>query len=346
MTRRRRDWLAGILGAVLLLTLALPADASSRGRGRSGGGGGKSTAIRSGGGSVSAGAKRSAGIGRGGARSRGGVSVARGRAGYGRTWGRGIGRGFFPYRYGVGFGYGGAFFGNPYYHWGYWPFAWGYPYWGTGIYLHDHYQHERQGWEAGAGTVEIDVRPRKADVYVDGVYAGRARDYDGRWDVLYLNPGIRAVELRRDGYQDLRLHLDIRRGRSYHIDQRMQRGEGLDSRSTEPPPQPRRTDDEPRRLTRTEHREPSLDIRRDARVGSALRTGFLRLDVLPNDAAVYLDGEFLANADELKRLHGALPLAEGEHTLEVARPGYQTETLRVTIEADGSQTVSVDLRQD
>ena len=53
--------------------------------------------------------------------------------------------------------------------------------------------------------------------------------------------------------------------------------------------------------------------------------------VSPPDAAVYLDGEFLAQADELRRLHGALPVAAGNHIVEVVRPGYVSERQRIEV---------------
>lgn len=60
----------------------------------------------------------------------------------------------------------------------------------------------------------------------------------------------------------------------------------------------------------------------------------LRLRVSPPDAAVYLDGEFLARADELARLHGAIPVAAGLHVVEVVRPGFEGETREIDVTGD------------
>ena len=63
--------------------------------------------------------------------------------------------------------------------------------------------------------------------------------------------------------------------------------------------------------------------------------------MLPPDAAVYLDGEFLAHADELRRLHGAIPVAHGQHTIEVVRPGFRN--VKQTVVVEGSDPVRVEL---
>ena len=74
-----------------------------------------------------------------------------------------------------------------------------------------------------------------------------------------------------------------------------------------------------------------------------LKRGLLRLEVHPADAAVYLDGEFLARADELNRLHGAIPVAQGVHAVEVVRPGYVGQTVNVEVGGDEPAKFRVEL---
>jgi hypothetical protein len=64
--------------------------------------------------------------------------------------------------------------------------------------------------------------------------------------------------------------------------------------------------------------------------------GFLRLQVSPGDAAVYIDDRFFGSADEISRLHGFIRLSPGPHTIQVTRPGYASTSLPVEI-VDGEK---------
>jgi hypothetical protein len=126
------------------------------------------------------------------------------------------------------------------------------------------------------------VLPKKAEIYVDGGFVGQPRDYNGRWELLWLDPGDHVIEFRKDGYLTLRRQVDLAPGARVLIEAEMQEGQGLDPRSTERPPAP---------VTRSSP-EPAAAARE---VRGTLRRGLLRLGVEPSDAAVYLDGEFLAH---------------------------------------------------
>lgn len=59
----------------------------------------------------------------------------------------------------------------------------------------------------------------------------------------------------------------------------------------------------------------------------------LRLRVEPEDAAVYLDGRLLGSGSELARLRDGLLLEDGEHLLEVVRPGRKDHVQRFVAES-------------
>jgi len=50
-----------------------------------------------------------------------------------------------------------------------------------------------------SGGLQLLVTPDDADVYVDAVYYGKARDFTGD-NGLWLDRGLHAMEVRRDGY--------------------------------------------------------------------------------------------------------------------------------------------------
>ena len=152
---------------------------------------------------------------------------------------------------------------------------------------------------------------------------------------MWLDPGVHVLEFSKDGYKTLRRAVDVKAGMHARIAEQMDKGEGLDPRSTEPVPVPAA---DPIGTAPSGGRE-------EAPVGS-LRRGLLHLEIGPPDAAVYLDGEFLARASELSRLHGALPVANGTHRIEIVRPGFESRTLEVDVEGEEPLRVEIDLQRD
>lgn len=236
--------------------------------------------------------------------------------------------GYYDHRYSV------SYPGSYWWYWG-WPYYYGYWWWGW-PYPYAYYPgQERPRPQTGPALVETDVQPKKSDVVLDGALVGQARDYNGSWDVLWLEPGVHSIEFRREGYMTLRLYLDARAGGQYRITERLEKGEGLDPRSMEQPPE------RPQEPVATELRPGGPGEAR--RAETALEQGLLRIEASPADAAVYLDGEFLARADELGRMHGALPVALGRHLIEVVRPGFEGQRTEVQVDAEKPVKVTIDL---
>lgn len=407
MLATRRTLVALSLLAPLALAGAFPAEAGRRSSGSSDGGkttasrsssGGSGSSARSSG-SQSRGSRAAARAtkgGRGSAASAGaagtrvatrgtagaGVQVASGRATYGYAYARG---GYYPY-----------YHYRPYYwypNWWFGPYDWayyGYPgaYYATFGWRHAYLAYAWPGWyshwdpydgwphdddepwdESVRAAVELDVRPKKATVVLDDRDIGQARDYNGRWDELYLRPGMHKLEFRHPGYKTYVTYLEARPGRSYRIDEALEPGDGLDPRSMEEPapelperpaldapgtradgdgdPDGTGAEGEPDRAPRTiagrTFTPPTWEAEPDSGATATLRRGLLRLTVEPADAAVYLDGEFLARGGELNRLHGAVPVAAGVHRLEVVRPGYVSRSVEIEVE-EGSEPTAVDVR--
>lgn len=280
---------------------------------------------------ASAGKTRPSGSGGSGSRASAGTRSGSGAASATRGYGSGTatGRatwGYRPYRSFHGYRWYPAYAGLYYWHWG-WPYLYGnwcgYP--GACFPYRPMYVMTTRGDDPGA--VETDVKPRKSTVLVDGVEIGQARDFNGNWDILFLEPGDRALEFRYPGYMTLRVVLEIESGGYYRIRKRLTKGEGEDPRSMELPP--------PEEKPETKRAAP---VERPV-----LEQGMLRIEATPRDAAVYLDGEFLAGAGELARLHGALPVAVGRHVVEVVRPGYIAESRTVVVEEEGATKLVIDL---
>jgi hypothetical protein len=72
------------------------------------------------------------------------------------------------------------------------------------------------------GELRLEVRPKHAEVYVDGYYAGTVDDFDGFTQGLRLEEGPYTIELRAPGFEAVVFDVRIQAGRriSYRADLR------------------------------------------------------------------------------------------------------------------------------
>jgi hypothetical protein len=100
------------------------------------------------------------------------------------------------------------------YYGGYWP--WGFGGLGFGSYYYGAFDPYYGGYtpgyisSAGDGAMRLKIKPRDAQVYVDGFYAGIVDDFDGVFQRLHLEPGPHHIEVRAEGYETLTLEVQIR----------------------------------------------------------------------------------------------------------------------------------------
>ena len=59
----------------------------------------------------------------------------------------------------------------------------------------------------GRSPVTLHVDPRQAAVYIDGRYAGNAKDISGKR--LFLPPGVHEMALELEGYVPLLFYFDV-----------------------------------------------------------------------------------------------------------------------------------------
>ena len=111
---------------------------------------------------------------------------------------------FYPRVYGSHFYFPGyAFdlhFGYPYY-WG--PRWGGYSYWPYNPPYYLDYE------DPYTGYLRLKVKPREAEVYVDGYYVGLVDHFDGVFQRLRLVEGPHQVEIRHPGFRSLELEVLI-----------------------------------------------------------------------------------------------------------------------------------------
>ncbi|MEO7158434.1 MAG: PEGA domain-containing protein [Vicinamibacterales bacterium] len=110
----------------------------------------------------------------------------------------------------IGLSHFGVAVGSPYYAYGgYGNYGYGYPSsYGPGAY---------SPWQASGndiGGVRLKLRPRDAQVFVDGYYAGLVDDFDGSFQSLRLESGGHKIEIHMPGFEDLELDVHVQPGRT------------------------------------------------------------------------------------------------------------------------------------
>jgi hypothetical protein len=223
-------------------------------------------------------------------------------------------------------------FGGPY--WGGWGW-WGPDYYGD---YGPGYGPDYSDDQEDMATVDIDVSPGEARVYLDGRNIGTADDFTGDPDSLTLRPGSYRLEFRLEGYESLSIDIDAEPGAKIEVHRKLHRTLGAKRYGLREAPRPD-DDVQPYRGRRPGAAEP------DAGDGRSLRNGRARLllTAQPGDAAVYMDDRFLGTAEELGRTDGGVPLTPGRHTITVSRPGFRSRTVEINVARGEAKKVDVSL---
>jgi len=256
---------------------------------------------------------------------------------------------------------GGAFFYDPWYDpfWGAYEFQYPVgPYGPYGPYP------VYRGYRYGAGaSMRLEVKPKEAEVYVDGYYAGIVDDFDGVFQRLETSPGEHDIALYLDGYRTVHQKVYLNPRNTFRIKYTMERlGNGEQS---EPRPQPPAAPDGgvqpgpsmPMRgpATRRAPMPPPpppgdpRDYPRDPRDPSvrggnpAAGYGSLSIRVQPADADVMIDGQkWRGSGGGQEPL--TVELAEGPHTIEISKSGYRSYLTDVQVRRGETTPLNVSLR--
>ncbi|HUR33756.1 MAG TPA: PEGA domain-containing protein [Vicinamibacterales bacterium] len=203
-------------------------------------------------------------------------------------------------------------------------------------------------------NLRVNVKPREASVYVDGYFAGKVEEFDGRMQRLHVLPGEHEIVVYLEGYRSLKQRLYLSPNATRTIDGSLEKlGPGD---PPEPQPQPDERDrasappDEgyrqpprgpvgrrgpadrppPRRAPRAEPGEPS-------------RFASLSIRVQPGGAVVRIDGERWDGPSGDERL--VVQVTEGHHTIEVEREGYDRFTTEIDVRRGETTPVNISLRR-
>ena len=317
-------------------TSAFEASAQDKAQSRGGGSSGNSSAGSSHPSSSSSGSSHSSGSSSGGG-SESGSAITGAQARHPRP---GTGSAYYPR--GGGYVYGSPYYYSPY---GYYPYDlyfgfYGYsPYYYSGFYGYNQGYYNRYRYGA-VGSLRLLVEPSETAVYMDGYYAGTVDDFDGLFQRLHVSPGRHEITLRLDGYQTQRLKVYVPVDETLKIHHKMVRGTGEAPEVAVGVPD--RYADRYAERDR-EREEEELGEADDGRIGEGRRAdrAQLRVEVRPQDASIYVDGEFRGTARRVL----SLSLPPGRHRVEIVRPGYRTFEREVDLRPGRTEDVTVDLER-
>jgi hypothetical protein len=257
-----------------------------------------------------------------------------------------------PYYYspafGLGFGgYAGwySWYGGPWYGYGY-PYYAQFPYPYGGRYYRDY-----------TSAARLEVKPREAEVFIDGYFVGAVDDFDGWLQRLHVEPGEHELVIYLKGHRTFRQNVLFRPGATLKVEHIMQPLAGGEAEEARPVPNraagrsPVRRDPQdyppPRDYPPDDRRQPGDPVpapRRDApEPPQSDQYGSVTVRVQPIDAEVLVDGESWRSPDAGSI---TLQLSEGVHKIEVRKAGYRTYTAEVRVRRGDSTSVNVSLSRN
>jgi len=214
-----------------------------------------------------------------------------------------------------------------------------------------------QVWAAPDAAVRFDVKPKQAQVDVDGFYAGIVDDYNDWYERLYTAPGPHEITVYLEGYRTHTVHAYLAPDHTFKVKVMMEKlpaGEVAERPPAPPPPPPpgEQGGPGPRRTNGRRGQPPYPGAPPDtsspgspgAPPPSAERArGTLELHLQPADADVLVDGQSWqrSGADRV-----TIDLSEGTHNIQVRKGGYVGYLTDVQIRPGETAALDVNLRAE
>jgi hypothetical protein len=144
---------------------------------------------------------------------------------------------------------------------------------------------------------------KTSGVWVDGQYVGYLKELKGSKKILLL-PGEHQIVVRQGGYKDFSQKVMVEPGGKQLI---------------------------------------RVAMERNLRMQIPTITAEIKLSVVPDRAALFVDGLFLGHVAEFGGVGRALLVAPGKHKITVSLPGYQTFETEINLVANQKFRVKTDL---
>jgi len=217
-------------------------------------------------------------------------------------------------------------------------------------------------WSPPDASLRLEVKPKEAQVFVDGFYAGIVDDFDGTFQRLNVAPGEHDIELWLEGYKTVHQKIYLQVNNTFKVKYQMEKlaaGEAQEPKPLPPPPpqqdprmqpqqQPMGRGPSTRRMPppppQDQPQQPPYQpgVSVEPQRGGARNTGYgtLALRVQPGDAEISIDGEpWRGSQDRL-----TVDVAEGSHTVEIRKSGYRTYVTQIDVRRGQTTPLNVSLR--
>lgn len=271
------------------------------------------------------------------------------------------GYGYYP-RY--GYGYYPRYYGYPYAA----PYYWGGPFFGGGYYAPYAAYYGYPGYYYPYfGEVRTEVKPKEAQVFIDGAYVGNVDSFDGWWQRLQLVPGKHRIVFRAPGYAPFAMTINAIPGQDIVIKQQLQPGQDViseedmqlseserqDERSG-PPPQGENNPYDPN--NQYERNNPYGNQNRNAPPNPYRENQqpppqqdnnrvTLVLKVEPKDATIYINENYYGTAEANSSGEVQVLLPQGVHKIEVVRPGYESYSKEIQVDVQSQNRLDITLQK-
>ena len=144
---------------------------------------------------------------------------------------------------------------------------------------------------------------KTSGVWVDGQYVGYLKELNGSKKILLL-PGEHEIVVRQAGYKDFAQKVNVQPGGKHVI---------------------------------------QVVMMKDLRMQIPTITAEIKLSVIPNRAAVFVDGLFVGHVAEFGGVGRALLVAPGKRKITISLPGYQTFETEINLAANQKFQVKTEL---
>jgi len=207
------------------------------------------------------------------------------------------------------------------------------------------------------------VKPPEASVYVDGYFAGKVQEFDGKLQRLHVLPGQHEIVVYLVGYRSLKQQLYLGPNVTRTIEGTLDKLGAGDEQEPEPKPvppprfepppdesyppppppqqQPQRGPMSRRPPTPQEPPQPPPPPR--AADEEPSRFGALAFRVEPGGTTIRVDGKEWEGPSGNDRL--IIQVDEGHHTIQVERKGYETYSTEVDAHRGETTPVTVTLQR-
>lgn len=201
-------------------------------------------------------------------------------------------------------------------------------------------------------NLRINVKPKEASVYVDGYFAGKVEDFDGRFQRLHVLPGQHEIVVYLEGYRSLKRQLYLSPDATRTIEGSLERLRAGEAPEPEPVPSDRdrlEPDDEEQPLPplrppmpRRGRQDAPPERPRGAQ-GEASRFATLSIQVRPGGGTIRIDGERWDGPSGDERL--IVQVTEGRHLIEVDREGYEHFSTEIDARRGDTTPITINLRR-